>query len=164
MKALYLAINAAIASKVPAIRWVDFDMGQLDVNEPPVSWPCVLVDFNSSQVESGAENTSLELTSVDVVIGFKLRERTHSKTDTAFRDEALEHLDTVDAVRVALQGLAGSGFAGLSYTGFTRDKRSDYRVYRQRYTCETFPSSPDSKYIPWPNATGPDFCVHPDIE
>ncbi len=162
MKAIYLACQAALAAKVPAIRWVDFDMGQLDQPTPPVSYPCVLIDFNSAQAVPTGENFSAEELTVEIAVAFQLRERTSSKTPTQYKDEALSHLDTLDLVRTSLEGLSGSYFAGMTYSSFTRDKRLDLRVYRLRFTCSNFPVAPDPQYVPW-EGPGPDFCVHPDL-
>lgn len=169
MKEVYTAIRDKINTTVPAIRWVDFDLGQLDEDAPPVSWPCALVDYSANTVEPGADLTVTETLSVAITVAFKLRERTHSKTNPTYSDEALGHIDTVMAVRQALEGLAGASFSGLTYTGFTRDRRSDYRVYRLTFAVLHFPEAPDSPYIPWQDVPatvgiGPDFCIHPDVQ
>lgn len=168
MKDVFTAISDKIAASVPAIRWVDFDLGQLSQEKPPVSWPCALVDYSANTVEPGADLTVTETLSVEITLGFKLRERTHSKAQATFRDEALEHLDTVSAVRAALEGLSGDSFSGLTYTGFTRDRRADYRVYRLTFAVLHYPEAPDSPFVPWEDAPGsvganPDFCIHTDI-
>jgi len=167
MKAVYQAISARITAQVPAIRWVDFDLGQLDATPPPVSWPCALIDFAGDTVEQFGDNAGAETLAIEVVLGFRLRERTHSKTTETFRDEALEHLDTVEAVRTALEGLSATTFTPLAYNGFDRDRRSDYRVYRLRFACSRYPAPPPDTYLPWTDAggegEGPGFCIHPDL-
>lgn len=168
MKEVYTAIRDKINTSVSAIRWIDFEMGQLDQDKPPVSWPCALVDYSANTVEPGADLTVTESLSVEITLGFKLRERTHSKVNTTYSDEALEHLDTVSAVRAALEGLSGASFAGLTYTGFTRDRRADYRVYRLTFAVLHYPEAPESPYVPWEDVPGtvgasPDFCIHPEI-
>lgn len=168
MKDVFTSIQNKITQSVPAIRWTDFEMGQLNDPKPPVSWPCALIDFSANTVEPGSDLSVTEKLSVEITLGFKLRERTHSKTQAIYKDEALEHLDTVEAVRTALEGLAGQSFAGLTYTGFTRDRRSDYRVYRLTFAVLHYPESPESPYVPWTDApgavgAGPDFCIHPAL-
>lgn len=168
MKEVFTAISDKINLSVPAIRWVDFDMGQLNEAPPPVSWPCALIDYSANTVEQGSDLSVQETLSVEVTLGFKLRERTHSKANPLFRDEALEHLHVVESVRAALEGLAGSSFTALTYTGFTRDRRADYRVYRLSFAVLHYPEPPDSQFVPWDQLPGtvgaaPDFCIHPEI-
>lgn len=162
MKALFKAVRDTIATKVTVIKWVDYDLGQLDADPPPVSWPCALFSFTSGDYTNVSPTNTEGVVQIEVAIGFRLRERTHSKADPTFSDQALEHIDAVEEVRIALTGLSGTSFATLQYRGFQKDKRSDYRVWRLRFECTDFPTPPESPYQPWQGA-GPDFCVHPDI-
>ncbi len=167
MKEVFNAVQAKITADVTAVRWVDFDLGQLDAAPPPVSFPCALIDMYASTVEPTSDATTTETLVVEVTIGFKLRERTHSKAATNFKDEALGHLDVVDAVRAALDGLSGSTFNAMTYSGFTRDRRADYRVYHLTFTCSSFPPAAEDPYVPWVDGggigVGPGFCIHPDV-
>ncbi len=48
---LLIAFQARIADKVPEIKYVNQDLGQLEVytmDRPGVSWPCLLIDFNDT--------------------------------------------------------------------------------------------------------------------
>lgn len=166
IKEIYKAIQTAIATNATAIRWVDFNLGQLDQETPPVSWPCVLVGFGAAEYEQLGLNTDVGTQNVEIVVGFKLRERTHSKAADAFQAEALTHLDTVDAVRLALKSLTGDTFTDMQLKGTSNDQRADYRVYRLQFTVVDYPAAPDSPYQPWDEDTmGPlDFCVHPNID
>ena len=100
---------------------------------------------------------------VEIAIAFRLRERTHSAANTTFRNQAIDHLDTVAAVRQALSGMDGDAFTPFKYLGFALERRADLRVYRQRYETNDYAQPAADEFIPWPNPTGPDFCVHPDI-
>ena len=160
MKELFKALRDIIAA-VTAIQWVDYDLGQLDVEPPPVSWPCALFSFNSGDYESISAANDTGTIAIEVVVGFRLHERTHSKAQESFSDLALEHIDTVEDVRIALSGLTGTSFAPIGYKGFKKDSRSDYRVWRLRFECEHFPAPPDSPYNLM--APQPNFCVHPDV-
>src|SRR5690349_7046677 len=137
MKEVFNSIQAKLMASVTAIRWVDFDLGQLDVDPPSVSWPCALIDFYAATVDPSSEATSTETLSIEITLGFRLRERTHSKAEASFKAEALAHLDIVEAVRVAVDGLNGTTFGPINYSGFTRDRRSDYRVYHLNFNCSS---------------------------
>jgi hypothetical protein len=164
MKAIFTAISAQIVAQVAAIRWVDFDLGQLDTEKPPVSFPCALVGFSAGDYIAIGQDASIGTVGVEIVVAFQLRERTHSKASAPFRDEALEHLDTLDAVRIALEGLDGNTFKALTYLGFSNDKRPDLRVWRLRFSCEHYPAPPESPFQPLPGGLEVGLCLHPDIQ
>ena len=43
-KELFIALCDQLKNKVPELRWIDSDQGQLNVSErPPVAFPCCLV-------------------------------------------------------------------------------------------------------------------------
>jgi hypothetical protein len=172
MKAIYESVLQQIKDKITAIRWTDFDLGQLDTAAPPVAFPCALVDIAGAQVQQLGDQALAEQVTIEVTLAFRLYERTHSVEEDSCRAEALEHLDTVEATRAALTGLSAAAFAPLAYEGFERDRRADLRVYRLRFTCTRYPDDEGSAgggdtFVPWPDAggigAGPGFCVHPDI-
>lgn len=146
---------------VAPIKWVDYDLGQLDQTTPPVSWPCALFSFNSGDYESISTQNDTGTIAIEVVLGFKVLERTHSVAQESYSDQALEHIDTVEAIRIAVSGLSGLSFSTIGYKGFTKDKRSDYRVWRLRFECEHFATpAPPTHTLADPQ---PGFCVHPDL-
>jgi hypothetical protein len=173
MKAIYESVLTQIKDEVPAIRWTDFDLGQLDTEVPPVAFPCALVDISGAQVQQLGDAALAEQVAIEVTLAFRLRERTHSLAEDTFRDEALQHLDTVEALRAALTGLTAPAFAPIAYEGFSRDRRADLRVYRIRFACTRYPDDSGSAgggdaFLPWDEVTGtvgagPGFCVHLDI-
>jgi hypothetical protein len=129
MKQIFLDIDARLQTQVPEIRWIDFDQGQLDQETPPVSFPCALVSFIDSQVLQIGTGLEEENLSIQVRLGFKVRERTHSKANLSLRETALAHLDTVEKVRASLNGLSGTTYAPLQRVGTASEVRGDYRVY-----------------------------------
>jgi len=53
MKTIYNAITARLKEKVPAIRWIDFDKGQLDsMDRPAVAFPCALLTISVSNARN----------------------------------------------------------------------------------------------------------------
>lgn len=146
MKDIFEAISDRITAEVPAVRWVDFDLGQLAQEKPPVSYPCALVAFsNGDYTQIGNDANSGSIT-IQVALGFRVWERTHSAG--TLRETGLQHLDTVDAVRTALTGLVGGQFTGLQYAGFAQDQQADPRIWRLRFRTEHYPAPPASPFVP----------------
>jgi len=134
MKQLFLAISAAIEA-VPGIKWVDFDLGQFENEENQgVSHPAALIRFDSASYSNLAGEEQQGDISVTIRLGFDSYGRTHSKTDAAKRATALEHLDTVQLVHLAVQGLNSSESGPMSRTGFATEPRADLRIYALTYS------------------------------
>lgn len=145
-------VDTIIAAEVPEIRWVDFDLGQLDQEQPPVSWPCVLVGFDDSEFTDLSGNTQQGSWVIDLRVGFKLHERTHSHGAASYRAEALAHLDVVHKLHLAMQTASAECITDMTRTGIGKEKRADYRVYVLRYRVTAYegPMTEDEKkYKNW---------------
>lgn len=164
MKVIFKTIQDTITAQVTAVRWVDFDLGQLDTEKPPVSFPCALVGFDSGDYTMLGQDANIGAVFVEIALAFQLRERTHSVATETYRDEALGHIDVVDAVRVALTGLDGDTFHALTYLGFSNDRRADLRVWRLRFSCAHYPAAPDSPFQPLPDGGEVDLCLDVEVQ
>lgn len=167
-KTTFKEITAAILS-VPSVRWVDFDLGQLEQEAPPVSYPCVLVGLGQSPVYQQLGTVDQVELSITVRVAFKLYERTHSVNADVYRNAALEHLDTLANIHAALNGLSGTNFNAIGRIGYwANERRADIRVYSATYqtllTDEgegAGPEAPDPQYIPWSEIpiAAPELCT-----
>jgi hypothetical protein len=159
MKDLYNDILAAITANVPTVRWVDFDLGQLDGTElPPVSYPCVLIGFEGATYSEVSQLIQLGEVSLSIRVAFKTFERTGSAINTTFRDVGLAHLDVLRQVHFALQGLTGAAYSQLSRTSMSQEPRADLRVYRYSYRT-IYTDGPDTAYHAWPDDHVLKFCT-----
>jgi hypothetical protein len=153
MKEIFTGISGAIENNVAAIRWVDFDLGQFEAPElPPVSWPAVLIGFAGGPFQRIGGQGELAELDIYLLLGCKVRERTHSKTNPSFRTEGLEHMDLITSIHEAINGLAGNTFRDLRRTGFSNQSRADFRIYRIDYRC-LYCYMPESEYTAWPTAS-----------
>lgn len=167
VKEIFNLISATIKDSVPEIRWVDFDLGQLDADPPPVSWPCVLVGFDDSEFVDLLQGVQQGRWMVEIKVGFKLRERTHSKADASFRAEALSHIDVLQRLHLALQAAQTGCIADMSRVGFTTVKIPAWRIYVLRYAVTAYegPEMDDLPYKNWktydtkPEKVDPEFLV-----
>lgn len=153
MKEIFTGISAKLETGVPAIRWIDFDLGQFDQQElPPVSWPCVLIGFADAPFQNIGTGGQLAEVGVYLLLGCKVYERTHSKAESTYRAHGLEHLDLIEDIHRAIDGLGGTSFSDLRRTNFQNVSRSDFRIYRLEYRC-LFCDVPPSAFEPWDEAT-----------
>lgn len=170
MKELLDDVLAAV-SAVTGIEWADMDLGQLEADPPPVSWPCVLIGLVDGQFDLLGGDDQLGEIRLSVRVAFRLRERTHTKANVTYRAEAMAHLDQVSAVHRALQGLSGECFKAMSRLSIRNERRPDYRVYEMIYSLVYMEpaQAPGSvpEYRPWDDAggdpPGPSIDIIPDL-
>lgn len=142
-KPLYKALVAKLKTEVPEVKWIDFDMGQLDVSEderPAVAFPCVLIDIaytGCSDLREEPLNTKQQCTvRVSLKTAFEnLLNNTSGNTPEAKTDKALEIFDVMDKIHLALQAWTpADGFSTLSRDNCLPVKKKGYKVYNSQYT------------------------------
>lgn len=166
-KTTFKEITAKIL-EVTNVRWVDFDLGQLEQEAPPVSYPCVLVGLGQSPVFNLTDGTDQVELSVTIRVAFRLYERTHNVNTDTYRDKALEHLDTLANIHAKLNGLSGTNFNAIGRVGYwANERRADIRVYTATYQTlleddgtGADPEENGPTFVPWSELmqAAPDLC------
>lgn len=138
-KELFIALQDRLKEQVPALRWVDAEMGQLNVvPRPPVAFPCCLVDMRYLQCRSltaGAQRVAAQFT---LRVAFQGCGATSSEAPAPVRDRALEHLDVLERIHTALQWWNfGRRINPMQRASVVPERRSDgLRVYAMVYDTE----------------------------
>lgn len=174
-KTTFKEITAPLVA-LAGFRYVDLDMGQLEQETPPVSFPCILVGLGGSPVLANTGIVDQVNLNITVRVAFKLFERTASTTADTYRDLALAHLDQLKDVHAALNGLAGTNFSALQRVQYWgNERRADIRVYQASYGTVLQDDGLDSGgdpgggttvYEPWADLllSAPDLCLDQEVE
>lgn len=129
---LLLAIQARIADQVPEIRYIDQDLGQLEIYElrPAVSWPCLLIDFDTTNYSNEGELAQIGENIIQFRLGIDTYTSANSLGPLQVRQAALDYYELENKVFVALHGWDGDGLCQpLSRTAAATEKREDkFRV------------------------------------
>jgi hypothetical protein len=148
MKELYLAIRDRLKEKVPALKWIDLDLGQLDTYthdgglRPPIAFPAVLVEMAVGSANTLWCNPDTMESAQRCTAGFTIRivqQPPTWRTSQLAPDDAcalsLAAYDLIDDVINALQGYNATFFEPLSRTSQSREGRADgLFVYRANFT------------------------------
>lgn len=136
---IYLSLMARIKSQVPEIAWIDFDLGQLeayDGDRPPVEWPCLLIDFASTefaQMQGYQEGD----TPITLRLAFDEYENTNGDTPVPVLEQAMTYLEIEHKIHQALQAWYADGLLtdALIRLSAGSEKRNDdnLRVRRLVY-------------------------------
>lgn len=106
-------ILARLKESVPELNFIDIDLGQLQLPDPPVDWPCALVDAFHVQYSSNGRGSQMALTTVTVRLGFNLYGPSDVDAADSLRQQALEHYDVYKKVCKALHGFSTTEFSPL---------------------------------------------------
>jgi len=134
---IFLAIQQQIKTGVTTITYIDQDLGQLKSNaRPPVSWPCVLIDFEDFNFDNMGENVQTAKGTVVLKLGFAPYSNSAQVTPSTYLQSAIGYYDIEWALHKVMQGWSpGDDYGYLIRTSATTQKRTDnYRVRELRYS------------------------------
>ena len=141
MKEVFKDIQERLQT-IPELRYIGEDWGQLNFEQPPVDWPCALidlgnVDFSSAGMRSQQAEAIVNITIADI--------RYHGVTPVLPRDresKAFEIFDLIDKVNKVLHGSDGESYSGLRRVAIKKTYREDavrefVTSYKFSYTDNT---------------------------
>ena len=134
---IFLALQQRIQAQLPSIAHIDQDLGQLKTTtRPPVSWPCVLIDFEDFSFDNLGENVQTAKGTVVLRLGFAAHSNSSQATPGAYVRQAIDYYDVEWALHKAMQGWSpGTDCGSLARASTTTQRRTDnYRVREIRYT------------------------------
>lgn len=145
MDKLLIDITERLTEKVPALKYIDEDFGQLDYysNHPPVKYPCALVDATEATWTNTLKREQTGLVQVVIRVADLKLSNTSGKAPQGQKDKAFAVFTILKDVYKALQGWTGSQhYAGLIRMSNKRIKRDDgVRIYEIRFTTQLKDSS-----------------------
>jgi hypothetical protein len=137
MKEMLQAVMAKLKKDIPQLRWVSINVGQMNVESPPVEFPCALVDVPRmlyKNLSTCGSYQSKELT-VEVELYFIVRASAAMSAPELVREQALEHLDIMEQVYIALHRFRYGDYSPLECTGIARGKEYYPRNVTLTFSC-----------------------------
>ncbi len=136
----FIDIQNRLLEKVPALLYVDEDWGQLDYygDQPPVQWPCALIDCSGINVTQMGNRTMID--EIDIIIRVAdMRLSNSSGQASDFQKNAHYQLFAIMAdVIKQLHGWTGSPnvYGRLQRVSqLRRQKNNSIRLYEIGFTC-----------------------------
>lgn len=129
MKNIYNLLADRLQTKVPELKWIDFDNGQLDFFEyrANVDFPAVLINLRYPVTNTiGTDGVQECLVEVELRAVFNLYDETNIAAPLEVRERALAIYDTLDLIQQALQNWRNDGTCGVfERKSLTPEKRND---------------------------------------
>lgn len=125
---LYESVMARIKEKVPQIKYIDQDMGQLENYglRPAVAFPCLLIDTDEFEFsEQGNEPRQLADGFIIIRMGVPAWSSSSGFTPAGVREKALQYYEVENAIVKALHYWSPDGFSRLLRRKVRTEKRDD---------------------------------------
>ena len=163
---LLLKLQAHIKTEVAEIRYINQDLGQLevyDMGSPSVSWPCVLVDMsdtNYSDLHGGTQEANV--CTILFRLGFNPFSQTSNLQPEEVRKLGLQYYEIEQKLYQALQGYDADGLMQpMTRTRMATEKREE-DAFRVRVLIFTT-SFEDDGARPVVNTINPDLEMETEI-
>jgi hypothetical protein len=144
-KELFIALSDHIEKNVPALKWIDWDEGQLTGagERPPVAFPCCLIGIEYTNCRDLDGYSQLVSANITIRLGFRPDGETNVAAPRRVRDHALKHFDVIERLHEKLQNeTLDDTVSAISRARAARMVRKDkVAVYTITYTT-TFQEIP----------------------
>lgn len=154
MNNILLSITDRLASEVSDLKYISPDWGQLDYysSNPPVQWPCALVDVVGVQYTNLSQGAQLGAYTLLVRIAALPLTNSSTQAPEAQREQALAWWQLLEDVHVALQNfIPGDACTPLVRTSGRRLRRDDgVMLWEVNYTFSRDELLPEAEMTPRP--------------
>lgn len=131
MKQIFLDIQQQL-STVPALKHIDKNWNQLNYEQPPVKWPCALIDIANADYSQVAQLHQIAEADVEITIA-DLR-FTNTSLRNPNREDGFDIFTLLDDVHQALQGFRPTGAQQLVRTNLQKVEYGyNYEIYKMTY-------------------------------
>ncbi len=131
MKEIFLQIQTRL-SEIAGLRYINKDLRQLYSENPPVKWPCALIDIAS--IEYKQMGQLAQQAEADIEITVANLQLTNPNLKNPNKEEAYTAIELLDEIHQSLHGWCGTGFSPLIRTQLQKvDVGYNYEVYRMIY-------------------------------
>lgn len=154
MKQIFLAIQTRLADQVSALRYIDKNWGQLNIPQPPVQWPCCLIDLDSVDYSQTSSLDRLAEASINLTVADHHTVRSSAKAPS--KSDAYDILDVLTAISESLEGFRVPGTTQALTRTHLAKAYSDqsYDVYTLTFT---------TAWVEQPNNEGGTVKASPSI-
>ncbi|MDL2315050.1 hypothetical protein LJC16_02190 [Bacteroidales bacterium OttesenSCG-928-C19] len=136
MDRLFEAIADRLEDKIPELKWIDWEAGQIDYQdeEYPFQFPCCFIDIEGVEWGNVGERLMIGKATVNLRVCFDIYEDFNNKSPD--RKHALKHLRLINKIQKHIQHFSGEHFNQLNKVRTFPDKRADqYKCINLVYQC-----------------------------
>lgn len=135
MEEILNVILDKLTTDVPELRWIDVNLGQMETENPPVDYPCALVDVTDISYTTAGMRRQVGEARIEIELYFIVRSPSNTAAPEKMRKQAFGHFDTAKKVYKTLEGVSGEAFGGLNRVQVRRDKGYYPRSFTLVFRC-----------------------------
>lgn len=125
MKQLLLDVKNRLATST-VLKYIDTDWGQMDLQSPPVMYPCVLVDIVQGQFDDETGGFQIGILILSVKVSDLMLSPGSKMASAKQKDNALLIFDYLSEINRLLHGWSGSdNYGPLTRVSITKSARQD---------------------------------------
>ena len=135
MKDILIDIQNRLKSEISALKYIDEDWGQLSMVNPPVKFPCALIDISGFQFTQDGNKQQEGLGSIYVTVADIRLTNSSAKAPANQKTAAFKIFDLIDSIHHILHGYTGGDYSSLIRTNVGKVARNDQvKEYKITYT------------------------------
>ena len=132
-----------LAEALPGVKYIDKDWGQLGMEQPPVGWPCILIDIEQVEIRPLNDGNEQHKATVVLTVANKRTNSSSAHAPRTSKEKSMETIDMTDDIHNLVQDYAavGAEYSPLQVASFYKlNDLPGAEVYAMRYTtryCNT---------------------------
>ena len=96
-------------SNLPGVKYIGKDWGQLYMENPPVGWPCILIDIEEVDPKPLIGRNEKDKAIVVLTVANRRSNSSSAHASRISKEKAMETLDLTDDIHGLVQGYAAEG-------------------------------------------------------
>ena len=125
-----------LSRALPEVKYIDKDWGQLTMEQPPVGWPCILIDIEQVEIRPLTDRNEQATATVVLTVANKRTNASSAHAPRASKEKSYDTIDMTDDIHRLVQGYAADDaeYAPLQEVSFYKmNDLPGAEVYTMRY-------------------------------
>ena len=98
-----------LAHELPDVKYIDKDWGQLGMEQPPVGWPCILIDIEQVEIRPLTDGNEQHKATVVLTVANKRTNSSSAHAPRVAKEKSMETIDLTDDIHNLVQDYAAAG-------------------------------------------------------
>ena len=125
-----------LSRALPEVKYIDKDWGQLTMEQPPVGWPCILIDIEQVEIRPLTDRNEQATATVVLTVANKRTNASSAHAPRASKEKSYDTIDLTDTIHALVQNYAEEGAEYTPLQEMSFYKMNDLpgaEVYTMRY-------------------------------
>lgn len=129
-------LQGMLSRALPQVKYIDKDWGQLTMEQPPVGWPCILIDIEDVDIRQLTDGNEHAKATVVLTVANKRTNSSSAHAPRVAKEKSMETIDLTDDIHHLVQGYYAEGaeYAPMKEQSFFKmNDLPGAEVYAMRY-------------------------------